>query len=175
MNSQGDLKLIDFGCASTECNDSLIVGTSLYGSINQNRGLSVNYRDDLESALYTVLRLMLKQLQIDVLPWQNQTEVIKIKQNVCSNTPQLLKFILERKMNLSEIQEKKLLISVNCMSKCFEVVKDRNDYQSLIQIISKSVRDIQAQEWTYRFMNQPKVIENPESENEGQQERVQVT
>ena len=33
LNSQGSLRLIDFGCATDTC-DQMIVGTKVYGSIN---------------------------------------------------------------------------------------------------------------------------------------------
>ena len=96
------LKIIDFGLSSNleqqpqPKGEHMVVGTQVYGSINQNRGFKVSQKDDLESAIYCIFRLLLKSIGISDLPWvpksKSLNEMILLKSE-CLVIENIISFI----------------------------------------------------------------------------------
>ena len=76
------IKIVDFGLSENFYLENIFelidegsqekqppCGTYLYGSIAQNLGQQVGKKDDMESCIYCIMRLLLVQYSIKHLPW----------------------------------------------------------------------------------------------------------
>ena len=159
---QNLVKIIDFGLSAylktdgesgntsqmqsptiTEGCDNEIVGTKLFGSIKQNRGLRVGKKDDLESALLCFLRLVLKTLGIKEIPWRSDAQKCNKVNHMISLKVELQNFqfiwnFVKDKIDLSEeVDKKKAFIAIAGVVECFKLLKDlkfsdRSDYSKIM-------------------------------------------
>jgi len=107
--------------------DHEIVGTKLFGSVQQNRGLKVGKKDDVESAILCILRLLLKSLGIEDIPWKPKTtEGSKVNQMISLkvellNFSFLWGFFKEKTSLTEELELKKAYISLKSIVDCFKL------------------------------------------------------